>query len=473
MISERILTDGLSSSAFSYQPQAILLNTVLSAILTTLLAYQAVAFINDLLLDLRHAPITTAADIQCVLLVNLSSLPSTLAALFRRKWLDSWRLRLRLPESAEIYRPKKSLRFSIVVKLLLLLLFPGVVNLVAVLLALEHRREVTFEEANFGGLESTFVLENQVNVTRFTESCVRFLTKTSVPADLNVHFLRCFIQSTPVQQPPDWRPFRIYIKVFHRSGVIDIELRLNGTRFRGALYNQVRMGRLTGLEDDDYIIPTRISNESLPTFFNYVQSTLSHHCDPNSSSSPPNKTKVWVANNATHAAYPLDCPLQTRQWRDSDAEEVLRTIVNTFSLVKTPKLLLLSGEHLLSELHSADYGDKLFMVTHSSNVSPFIMLLVLLGIIAGRITVKILTRNDIYDALEGVLKAYLGVEYNRSLLETDVGERVITFNSKYQMGSVGHFGVERPGWELVENFEEGVIIGGEERGNDRRLVCPP
>lgn len=159
------------SILFSWSIGNATLNTVVIALLSTIIALQGTATVFDLVLGFKKRGTFKLHDLHIYLLSTEFSITAVLDAMFRSDWITRKRLRGDIPRGTSIYREPKKIRPIVYARLLLLLFVGPLLNIVVISLSLEGSQTYTFGDAGFGGLALGVDIKSQVQLELESFEC--------------------------------------------------------------------------------------------------------------------------------------------------------------------------------------------------------------------------------------------------------------------------------------------------------------
>ena len=437
----------------TFQFDSHVVNTIIYAILTTTLAYQATAILVDLFLGVKPAGITNASVIHTVLLSDEGSFISALGAIFRNNFLDRRAFHARLPKDTILARFPKPVSKKAACRLICLLVAAPLINLLSIVLTFEHNRIISFSKAGFHGAVLT-VPEDPTYVERVPSSgrcdlipmvlgpkdeplSVFTMCATATPEDVNSGILNVTVRKTldegiEFQLDHFTRTYTTFINAgldsegeFYRLKVLfDGEVARRFLLKSAWLYEKACPA--SSLLEEQF----RSQTEPL------IQKTGDNYFLSNFASCRLN-------NSAIDGNY-IRSASRIPTFAENDKTEDF----NVSKIKATP-----GGRVENESVRATDL--KMFRMRRSTVSIGVLAIVVACGTVC-RMIVKVLTNNDVDDAVEAIMNKRLGTRGIGDLLRKN---DVIRYDHKYQIGEVAYYGLELPGVPEVHEFKGGVLGG--------------
>lgn len=369
-----------------------LLNSLIVAFLLTIISYQATSLFLDLIFGLKPHHKTTLSTLH-IYLLHLESAPlALLSSLTRYSPLTHIRHRTPRPHGP-IARTPGRISASTTLRLLFALFLAPIINVLTVLIALEHETTISFDGAGFGGV-GIGIRDNleTVKLRPFVDSCGEAVVKTGRMERSVVRFSVCKYDAGEEDVPLNGNGVGATVfegrsvSVVGRGGEIGGAFVILG-EFVGACEREGWCEGKSGL----LLRPSGDMKELVEWGVRELG------CDVNG-------LREW------EGGWWGDC--EGKGW--DETVQVMDKMTERVSLIETEKMevALLTRE----KLDWQDIGESEFLVRKRRWVS-----LAWLGIIAGivligRLIVKGVTRNDIGEGVGAILKERVGRDWWESLI---------------------------------------------------------
>lgn len=424
-----------------------ILNTVVLAALTTIIAYQGKAIFFDLLLGLKRRGVTRIRDLHIFLLSGESSPLAVLDALFRSDWLTRKRLRGDVPKGTTISRDRRRITTGACAKLLLLIVIGPLANIIAISLTLERERNVTMEEAGLGGL-TVGINENLKAVRREIESkfCERVLMDLQRDELALSQFHICRIPLFQIdvddETPQDVAGTRVLL--FQTGSIVvsvitgedtstflvDGTIRSNGTNYHIK----------PNFTQDDARLLARVGTKVLRDICGSVgeeQEEISNIVD------------VYIVRK-------VDCP---KGLTSEDSTSAMVSMLNVITVKEAPSLevvpfLEIPVDDLSSSIPYIDGKSLLLLRRTRGSASLLILLIIAASIIVLRVIVRIFAYNDLPVAIEVVLRDRFELPCCDSMLQNDTQ---VEYRKRFQLVEMAHFGMSSETLPEVDRLVGGSV----------------
>lgn len=443
------------------------LNTVVIAILTTVLSYQTTAALSDLLAGWKPKGKTTASQIHSHLLSNEKSTLHTLAAIMRLDILDRIRLRHRasIPSSMTIERNTSSVRFLVLGRLILLLAIPPSINVLSIVLALERDTILTVANSKFQGV-SVGVLRELTPIRErgaTTVVCHHVPTRFGENEDSLMDFSLCsgLRPSIPPTLGPDTNESLLegYVEGATQVTAVNLPRGSISVSFKQRLLERSYAIWLdVNHEDGIFRTKPRWNVDDARALVRKAMDTLILFCTIEAGQKPALEGEVKHEAKAGGVI---------RAWGTVGCEASDGTILLSSTEVAGMIGMVNSKGFWLGEVNTTDTvdadvaeffdGESLSLIRRRRSLAPIgILSIATVAVIIVRLTVNALVHADIDDALDAAARKGLGLSSVNG--ETLLGVKdTFRIDHKYQWGKKAYLGLRIDNMEEVSGFDVGIL----------------
>lgn len=420
MIRDGQLVHGLPRSSFwSWHFQSPVADYFSIAIVTTLISYQAVGLVFDLILGFRAPNVIKVSDIHILQLVRESSPLSITASVLNSQCLINSRLLGSFNKVAETLptRHRKRPRLPVLLKLSILLVVAPVLNMVSVLLTAEKDVVVTFSDANFGGLSVGFN-EDLSSVHEY----IAFESFKVYPVALleNQTPLSEFCMEIGEQESESYGMSEVaYVSVSVGMKNLSPHVITIETFLRGRSILHTRIGTVY-TRAKPFVVPVQVSSRAFKAFFRYALDLLRKECEaPNAVAKNMTeqlfKTRWSVYSPRYLAVWGIGC----RSKRAGvNMERIRGEIQKPLSFQQEDQMLVEPDTRNGRIQPVLNFSNEPLFRERRKHVQFVEIFVILVGLVGARFVLLIIfgVRNDVDVGTEALLRRELGIPHFFSLL---------------------------------------------------------
>lgn len=421
MIEGNFLTYPGAKTGFKWQPENEILYAFLVTIFSTIIVFQATAIVFDLIFGMNERGKVRISDIGCLLLVEESSIFSWYSSLFPGSHLTAMKFHGFRARGTTCSPESKNTTTRALITFLVLLIASPAINIMGVILAVEHDTVVSFQEANFGGIAVGVNDEPKFFGHRI---CSLHETKFSTLEHPIAEVFTC-VHATSHEHPSKFPSgvtgtLRVSTNVEVLSPIdsIVVEFRNATFSFRIFFHVDISVGKFL------YRVKSKLTAvNGAKLVSDGVQRLLANCTSPGSlpleqqlfPKTSPLAPESWiVAQNMTCAQYPQQSVIKDSEW-----------VSGRLGIVNSNELLVLNvTDSFMTNKGNSRYkyipGAGLPLLRRRRSYAPIVHLgISALSLVVLRVVVWMLTRNDIYQCVELLLKYSFGLPTCDSMLQYD------------------------------------------------------
>lgn len=425
MISNGNLTYVFSENQWLFAEfDSAIVNALVIAALSTILSYQATAIVFDLLLGLKEKKLAPINLFQVLLLVRRSSPVSVINSLLRRDWLTGIYFKGYLPERSEISRHNRPIRYSVTARLIILLIAAPLINIIAVVFTFENTLDVTFAQAQFGGVALGISPNNSnstdaavTTVRRLTERCQIYPILAQQGDNVQVQFSSCYsLKPPPKDRDSENTASFVSVKIVNwRDILITFDVGTTAFEFRKFAWLDTR-SKTAGLQAT-VAVPDALS------LVNTAVDLITPSCDEDPIDPGGRETRTdETAASVGHGEVALIAFQCNYTGREVDLRDILVNTGQRITLLDAERLLLLRQEKEptdFDELNLPDFDDgtrEVLLERRRRTISLTFMAGLAAMSLVLRLLLAVISNNDVHDGIERMIKERVGLKYCQSLL---------------------------------------------------------
>lgn len=432
----------------SWSMENRVLNTLVTALLGTIIALQGKALLFDLILGFKRKGVMKIHDMHIFLLSGESSPLAVLDAIFRSDWITRKRLRGDVPRGTKIDRDPRRIRLVVYVRLLLLLMIGPALQITAISLSLEADRTYSFKEAGFSGLKFGIDFESQVSLEVESLSCSAVKVDYGKTDSALASFHRCSDLTLDKDFEDNINPGEalLVVAIFSTgSFILRVSNETHGVskEYWGEIRHSGKILR----------VKPEASFEELHAVAAIGLARLQSICSSTISS---NQTRDEYEPRFLFVKYTLPCASLPTE----DQHDVVQNMSVTLTYKSAEELEVVDFLEIPFDSEQAvpyrSADDIPFITRTRGNMSPAVLFIAAAAAVVLRILIRLFVAyNDFPVAAEVIIKNCFHLRACDSLLQDDT---VVPYRRKFQLVDEGHFGItSRDGLPEVECFEGGVV----------------
>lgn len=401
MIVNGTLTHPFAAQTFwTWESSSPVLHAFTVAILTTILSYQLAAAIFDLCVGLKPAGWVSIRNLYMQLLADEASPLAVAAALLRNPTLARWHFhgfRAECPNVLAVQDARPRQFPSIAPKLLVLLLVAPVANLVAIVLSLERDSVVTFEDAKFGGVTFGVSFDNNTDVREelLMPLCTRYVQDVGRGETALASFLFCTYTHHRIRQSP-FSLSMVQAEV-DRAGQLWMRVLMQGSKIEQ--FGSAEMA----IQERVYKIRTAVTADDLKSVVGTGQDILKRTCRAATTEAVGDAVMTGTREGGMVVTQQAKCP--ETGMTAYGALTAVAHMNRRLTLVESEELEVARVEDV--EAGAVRYFDGRglsYVSRHETFVSVAVLGLMTAAVTAARLVVKMVTNNDVYAAVEIMVK---------------------------------------------------------------------
>lgn len=407
------------------------LNTVVIALLSTIISLQAAAIFFDLTLGFKTRGTFKVHDLHIFFLSCESFAGAILDATFRNDWITRKRLRGDVPKHATITRDPRKIRRRVCARLSLLLLIGPLLNIIIISMSIETNRVYTFREAGLGGL--AFSIDQKFQVQLEFESPVCNSSKVSYGKTDSAltTFHRCTMgfSDYDAEDIIESQGARLIVG-YYQSGYIYARVWNETVRRTMHLWGEIRRpGEILWVKPE-------VSEKDLDDFADIGLSKLEKKYGLRFE-----RGELQVKVKRTYLGYSGTCSITYESM-----EDVLRPMLDATTFKDAAELRVVNfldipfGEEEPAKVVSAD--DIPFARRTRGLLTLLISIIIAVIIVLLRMLIRCVAYNDFPIAAEIIVKDRLGLHACDSMLQDDI---VVEYRKEFRDGEKGSFKISVKG----------------------------
>lgn len=421
--SSRLTYSSKPSPWFSLEFNDVVLNTLMIAIIATVLSYQLTAVIYDIVLGTKKKNLTPIHAFQTLLLVRGRALVAVLSNVLGRDWLTRLFYRQETPEDTKTSRTQQQISISVFMRLSLLLIAAPVANILSISLTLESSRDLTFAGAHMKGV--AFGVNSDLSIVeteQANERCERAVIDLNPADELHTEFLIC-------------SPIMFEESRWEHNGQIEIHLYDNKRFYLHIQIGTERVGlvRTATLQvnGSDYIIHAIPDPKGMSAIMDQGIRMIAKECGANINQARAKRIFNRPGIYKLIAAEKVPCVVENEAKRKATA--IAKDVGRLFTFVEARRTNVVLAEHTTSGEHRNYFpADDMPLLRRRQRYVGLYSLAGLAGIcVLLRIFTAVFWNNDVADGLQMIVKNTLGLQCCSSMLHE--GDRTLVFNYQHQL----------------------------------------
>lgn len=387
---------------YSFDIPQTSLSSLVTSVLVTLISYQVAAILFTVTLGIKKRHETRLKNFGLVLLIRYLSSPlAVINSVLRVDWLTRLFYRGDIPRNTRISRDPASVKFRTTAVLLLLVAASPMIDTLLVTLTLSRTKEVTIEDAGFGGVR--FGVDDEVRLVEtspYVSLCNLAKFEERSGDVVKVAFKLCETPSLPEEAPENVTGVEISLE---SQAAVALRVALQGYVVFGSKFAQV-----TGAKDhDEVLVMADMTNKSVSALLRIAVESLGSLCGEQNilGTLPQKKTDVFRANKVLLGSVGITCEKVTipKAERQMHVFQIIDSLKEKITFIESHNTLVapaLSNEYI-------EIKNNVLLERTERNSSMFALIVVATALVLCRIAVSWGLANDIETGLEALIVNYL------------------------------------------------------------------